>query len=480
MSDADAGVTDLDPAQYSTADGSDRPLPPEAVPGPRGLPLLGNTHSFVRDQLGFLASMPDHGAVASYRAFGRRFVVVSDPELVEAVLVSRADEFWKGEFETEFGELLAPEGVVFTQGDRWRRQRRFLQGVFTPDRIDAYATDMLDETVRLVEGWADGGTVDVRDAFSRLTLRVLTRSLFALELDGPRADVVSRWVAATGDYVDRDLLGPRSLLPDWVPGGAEADFERAQADLTDLVETLAAERRAADADGDDLLTLLSTGEYPDGSRPSPAEIRDQLLTFLVAGHETTSTALTYACWLLADDAAVRARLDRELDRVLGGRDPTVADLPDLAVTEAIVREAMRCYPPFPFLDREPHEPTALGGYRVEPGTTIQLNAYGIHRDERWWDDPDAFRPERWLASDGRSADGNPTLEADPDRPEYAYFPFGGGPRHCLGMRFAMTELKLALATMARRVRFDRLTESIDPRLRVSLDPGPVEVRVLDR
>ncbi|SDR28661.1 cytochrome P450 [Natronobacterium texcoconense] len=448
-------------------------------PGPRGLPLVDSTLAFARDPLEFLASMREYGDVARYEAFGREFVVVSDPGLVEEVTVARDGEFWRGEFEHEFSDLLDVEGLFFAEGERWRQQRMLLQNAFTPARIESYADDMVEETGRLVDNWSDGEVIDVRESMSALTLRALTRTLFDLEFETERADRVRRWVHAMGAYSDSEFFGTRAVLPTWLPSRAEREYRRATADIESLVEDLVAERRGSDAEGNDLLSLLATGEYPDGSQPTAEEITDQLQLFLLAGHETTATALTYACWLLTGDDAddFRARLEREVDAVCGDRDPTFTDLPDLTITEAIGREAMRLYPPLPFLQREPHEETALAGYRIGPETTVQLNMYGIHRDGRWWSEPDAFRPDRWLADDenGRS------VVADPDdRPEYAYFPFGGGSRHCIGMRFAMTELKLSLAMLVRRVDFERVTESIDPTPKVSLDPGPVEMRVRKR
>ncbi|ELY59133.1 cytochrome P450 [Natronococcus amylolyticus DSM 10524] len=450
-------------------------------PGPRGLPLVDSTLAFARKPLEFLSSMREYGDVARYEAFGREFVVVSDPGLVEEVVVARDDEFWRGEFEHEFGDLLDVEGLFFAEGERWRRQRLLLQNAFTPARIRSYADDMVVEAVRLVENWSDGEVVDIREAMSTLTLRALTRSLFDLELGDGRADRVRRWVHAMGAYSDSEFFGARAVLPTWIPSRAEREYRRATADVEALVEELVAERRGSEADGDDLLSLLATGEYPDGSRPTVEEITDQLQLFLLAGHETTATALTYACWLLAGTEDVWSRLEREVDAVCGDRDPTFADLSDLAVTEAVGREAMRLYPSLPFLQREPHEETVLAGYRIGPGTTVQLNMYGIHRDERWWADPDAFWPGRWVA-DGEDAEGDErSVLADPDdRPEYAFFPFGGGSRHCIGMRFAMTELQLSLATMVRRVDLERVTESIDPTPKISLDSGPVEMRVRKR
>ncbi|WP_339105452.1 cytochrome P450 [Haloterrigena salinisoli] len=434
-----------------------------SLPGPRGLPLVGNTISFAREPLAFLEAIREYGDLARYEAFGREFVVVSRPDLVEAVLVSRSDEFWRGSFEHELGEGVGIEGVFFSEGEQWRRQRLLLQNAFTPARIESYAEVMVDETVREVDGWRESTVVDVNERLSTLTLGALTRSLFALPLEGDRADRVRRWVDAMGAYLEADFFGPGAVLPSWLPRRTEREYERATADVEALVGDLLTERRESDGEGDDLLSLLATAEYPDGTRPSADEISDQLLTFLLAGHETTATALTYACWFLAADDEIRERLEREVEAVCGDRDPTFADLPELTVAKAVGREALRLYPPLPFLHREPREPTSLDGVRVAPGTTIQLNMYGIHRDDRWWAAPDSFRPGRWLD--------------DADRPEYASFPFGGGPRHCIGMRFAMTELKLSLATIARRVRFDRVSTSLDPSIEVSLDPGTVEMRV---
>lgn len=499
-----------------TTDGATRPdrtataaaSSESAPPGPRGLPAIGSTLSFARDPLGFVDGLDSYGDFVRYEAFGREFRVVFDPAVVETVLVARDDAFWRGEFEHEFGDAIDVEGVFFSEGERWRQQRLLLQRAFTPDRIASYADDMVEATVRVVDEWSDGQIVDVRDAFSALTLDVLTRSLFDLgearRASGPRsgaeqrsadshaalprddgdqprglegdcADRVRRWVAALGDYIDREAFGVRSLLPEWVPSAAKREYARATADVEALVEDLVAERRRADADGDDLLTLLATGTYPDGSRPSPDEISDQLMLFLLAGHETTATALTYACWLLAGTDDAREALAREVETVCGDRDPTIGDLPDLSVAEAVGREAMRLYPPLPFLQREAHEPIEIEGYRLEPGTTVQLATYSIHRDGRWWDEPDSFRPDRWLGADDRSVVADPA-----DRPSYAYFPFGGGSRHCIGMRFAMTELQLTLATLAHRVDFERVTTALEPTMRVSLDPGPVELRVRKR
>ncbi|NHN59336.1 MULTISPECIES: cytochrome P450 [Halorussus] len=436
-------------------------------PGPSGLPVVGSTLAASRDGLGFTGSLASYGDLVSYRAFGTDFVAVFDPNVVEAVLVSRSDAFRKGDFEMAFGDLVAPEGLAFAEGERWRRQRTALQSAFAPDRIASYADEMVAGTAALADDWANGEVVELGDAFAGLTLRVLTRALFGVDLGAERGAVVREAVGAIDATMDR--FGLLSFLPEWVPTPTERRYDRAMADLDALVDALMTEREDDPGDRDDLLTLLLGAADADGTGMDREAVRDQLVTFLFAGHETTATALTYACWLLAGAPDARRTLDDELDAVLDGRDPEFGDLPALGYTEGVAKEALRLYPPVYALYRQPREPTVLGGYRIPADATLQLATYGIQRDDRWWDAPDEFRPERWSSG----PEGT-------DRPEYAYFPFGGGPRHCIGMRFAMTELKLALATLASRVEFERVTATLDPSMGLTLDPGPVEVRVRRR
>ncbi|SEO70223.1 Cytochrome P450 [Halogranum amylolyticum] len=436
----------------------DAPSPPRDD----GLPLLGHTVAWFRDGLALGDRLQRRGDVVEYDAVGRQFVAVFDPELVEEVLVTRGDEFQKGEFETEFASLLAPNGLVTVEDDEWRRQRRLLQPAFTPGRIEQFAETMVDDAAALADDWADGSVVPLREALSSYSLSVLARTLLAIDLDAERGAVVREAAEAIAEVT----TGVSSLAPEWLPTPATRRYDRAMAGLDDLVAALIAERRETTGEHDDLLATLLDATYPDGSTMDAETVRDQLVTFLFAGHETSSTALTYACWLLAGHPEVRERLDAELTTVLGDRDPTVADLSALQYTEQVVEETLRLYPPVFTLYRQPVADTTLGGYATSADTTIQLATYHIQRDGRWWDAPEEFRPERFD-------------DDDPDRPDYAAFPFGGGPRHCIGMRFATMELKLALTTLARRVRFERV-EPIDPSPRVVLDPGETPMRVWRR
>ncbi|WP_115863571.1 cytochrome P450 [Halorussus litoreus] len=461
---ADAKSADVAPATARS------PKPP----GPSGFPVVDSTVAASRDPLGFTDELASYGDLVSYGAFGEEFVAVFDPRIVETVLVSENDAFVKGDFEQAFGDLLAPQGVAFTEGERWRRQRTALQSAFTPDRIESYAAEMVAATAARADDWADGEAVELGDAFAGLTLHILTRALFDLDLDAQRGAVVRDATEAIGAIMDR--FGLLSFLPEWAPSRTERRYEAAMAGLDDLVDDLMAERRdeaaEVDPDRDDLLSLLVAAAEAEGTGIGNEEtgmnaevVRDQLVTFLFAGHETTSTALTYACWLLAGHPDVRRRLDAEIDRVLGGRDPSFADVSQLDYTEQVTKEALRLYPPVYALYRQPKDEVLVDDYRIPPDTTLQIATYEIQRDECWWVAPDEFRPERWQEENAS------------DRPEYAYFPFGGGPRHCLGMRFAMTELQLVLATLARRVEFERVTDDLDLSMGLTLDPGAVEVRV---
>ena len=441
------------------------PASAERPPGPAGLPIVGSTIAAGRDGLALTDTLVSYGDLVGYNAFGEFIVAVFDPNVVETVLVAESDSFVKGEFEMALGELVAPKGLAFTEGEQWRRQRTALQSAFTPDKIRGYADEMVTNTAALCDEWDDGAEVELGDAFAGLTLRILTRALFDLDFDADRGAVVREAAESIHGMVDR--FGLLTFLPEWVPTPTERRYDRAMADLDAMVEELIRERRTGSDEREDLLSLLVESADAD-SGVKPDEVRDQLVTFLFAGHETTATALTYVCWLSAGNPDARDRLDAELDAVVGDRDPTFADVPALDYTERIIKEALRLYPPIYAVYRQPKEDVLLDGYRIDTDTTLQLSPYQIQRDERWWDAPDEFRPERWT-------DEQKTEE----RPDYAYFPFGGGPRHCIGMRFAMTELKLVLATLARRVKFERVTEELDLSMGLTLSPGEVEVRVRD-
>lgn len=408
-------------------------------PGPDGLPLIGNTIGFLRGGLEFTERLQEYGDVARYTALGEEFVVVSDPQLIESVLVSRNDELWKGSFETEFGELLAPNGLVFTEGSQWRSQRSNLQPLFTPDRLRSHTESIRTATDAAASEWCTEETIDLRAACSKLMLSILADTLFTIDLTTARGTIVRDAVSAIKERTD--ISGLTYVWPEWAPRTpTQRRFDRAMADLDGLIEELIRERRQTETEHDDLLGALLSVDMDEET------VRDQLVTFLFAGHETTALALTYTLWLLSGHPSVHKRVETEQTAL-----------------EHVIKEALRLYPPIYLLYREPREDMALGGYRIPRETTLQLPAYTVHRDQRWWDDPNTFVPDRWTET--------------ASRPEYAYFPFGGGPRHCIGMRFAMLELKAALTELTQRLTFERVTESLTLSPNALLDPGEVTMRV---
>ena len=436
-------------------------------PGPSGLPLLGSTLPVMRNPFGFYEEIAHYADVVQYRTVLGTFTALFHPDHIERVLLEEPDRFQQVDI-ADFDVGIDPEGLVDVRGDQWRRQRTVMQPAFTMDRIRSYADAMVEETVGATAEWTDGETVSLDGECSSLTLRILTRSLFDLDVESADADVIARMARLLNEQLAVGNLSV--LLPSWVPTPSNRRFKRTYGEFVERVEALIADRRQRDDPSDDLLSILLAARTDEGETLSETELLDNMLTFLFAGHETTSLGLTYTVLLLA-------QYDEELDRVraehrdvIGEDVPAFEHVSRLAHTERVIDEALRLYPPIPVLFREPMEPASFDGYRVDPDSIVTLPQFHIHRDERFWVDSESFDPDRWR--EDRTA----------ERPEYAYFPFGGGPRHCIGMRFARLEMQLVLAVLLRRFDFELMS---DPDL--DFDPGmtlrpadPVQVRIHER
>lgn len=456
--------------EQSDGDDPSGELPPQL----NGLPLFGSTLDLARDPIGFFDRVAEHGDVVRYEIGRSDFTILLHPDHVEQLLLTDPGSVRKlrlreiGDGSAEF----APEGVLFTEGEQWRNQRTMLQNVFTLDRIERYGTTITDVATRHAESWTDGEELAINHQFSELTLAILTKALFDLTIDG-RGSVITDAARAVNEQSDPSTLS--TYVPAWIPTPAQRRYDQAMTEFETVINRLIEERRESGgptekpaSDQDDLLSLLLTAENPNGYRHTETEIQDQLLTFLFAGHETTSLALTYTVLLLTQHPAVENRLHEEWDDVLGSTDPTPSDASDLTYTDHVIRESLRLYPPAFAVFRTATEEISLGGYVIPEETNITIPQFRLHRDPRFYDDPETFDPDRW--------------EDPPERPEYAYFPFGGGPRHCIGMRFAMMELKLVLPTILRRVEFELLSDP-DPELapRATLRPAEdVRTRVRTR
>ncbi|MBV8077669.1 MAG: cytochrome P450, partial [Planctomycetaceae bacterium] len=367
----------------------------------------------------------------------RRMILVNHPDLVEEVLVTRNRHFIK-HFALRMTQTTLGNGLLTSEGEFWRRQRRLAQPAFHRDRIAGYAAVMVEYAERMLAGWADGQVRDVHDDMMRVTLEVVAKTLFDADISGDSADASAAMETLMRCFTAR--VGRIIRLPERFPTPVNLRLRRAARRLDQILFRIIAERRAGGEDRGDLLSMLLHAQDEDDVRMTDHQLRDEAMTLFMAGHETTADTLTWAWYLLSQDPEVEARLHAELAEVLGGRAPGVADLPRLAYTEHVVTETLRLYPTVWLLGREAIEPCEVGGYRVPVGTTVYMSQWVVHRDPRFFDDPEVYHPDRW-------ADGLAQR-----LPRYAYFPFGGGPRICIGNGFAMMESVLLLATIAQRFR----------------------------
>ncbi|MFC8081045.1 cytochrome P450 [Streptomyces sp. NPDC057307] len=447
----------------SSPTGHDTPAPgPSAtpVPGPRQLPLIGNLPAFSRDPLGFFAKLRGHGDVVSWRLGPQRALFLSQPEHIGELLTGVETQYRHPELGWAF-KLVLGEGIVTSEGAAWRRKRALVQPVVRPRQVRAYAETMTDCASSLAETWQPGQHIDVRREMLGLTQRIAVRTLFGTDTAGREGTIgpaMDTAQAAIGD----EFRGLTLFLPAWIPTPGRQRLKKAVAVIDSEVNRVTEERHRNGADRDDLLSRLLAARDEQGDRLTDKEIRDEAVTLYIGGHETTGTTLTWAWYLLSRNPEARERLADELTTVLRGRTPGFDDFKELRWTEQIIRETLRLYPPVWLMTGIAKEGSTLGGRPVAEGTVLWASQWSAQRDERWFPEPDAFRPERW------------DEEARPV-PDHAWFPFGGGARACLGARFATVEAVLVLATLAQRFRLDLGPGEIPPKTGLTLQPGrPVE------
>jgi cytochrome P450 len=432
---------------------------PLCPPGPPQRWLFGNLREFGRDRLGTLSRWAlEYGDIVWARFGPRAVVFLNHPDLVEEVLVNQNRKFIKHYRLREATRTLG-QGLLISEGDFWRTQRKLAQPAFHRERIAAYGTLMVQITERMLAGWADGQVRDAQDDMMRLTLEIVAKTLFDAEIGGDSADVSAAMDTLMQAFVVRtaSLLSP----PHWIPTPMNIRVERAIRRLERILHTVITERRKSGEDRGDLLSMLLRAQDEESGRGmTDAQLRDEVMTLFMAGHETTANTLAWTWFLLSEHPEVETRLHEELDRVIGGRPPEFADLPRLPYTESVINETLRVYPTVWMLGRENIEPVELGGYPFPVGTTFFMPQWIIHRDVRWFDDPDEFRPDRW--------EGGLMQRLH----RYAYFPFGGGPRICIGNNFALMEAALVLATVAQKFRL-RLAEdaTVTPLATMTLRPA---------
>ena len=432
-------------------------------PGPKGRFLTGNLAEMRRDSLAFYTRCArEFGDFFTVRFGWKRAFFINHPDLIERVLVTDARNFTK-HFALRMNRLLLGNGLLTSEGDFWLHQRRLIQPAFLRERVAGYGPDMVALTERMVSSWRDGETRDIHEDMTRLTLEIAAKTMFGVDFsDGGGAAMKG----ALDDIADTFRTRYYSLfrLPDTVPTPANLRLRRAVRCLDDIVYALI-EQRKGGGERADLLSILLRARGEGNERMSDRQLRDEAMTLFLAGHDTTALTLSWGFYLLAQHPEITDRLTAELRTVLGDRRPTAEDLPRLRYTDMVVHEVMRLYPAAYVFGRQSIEACDLGGYRLPAGATVLMSQWVMHRDPRFWDDPESFRPERW-------ADGLAQR-----LPKFVYFPFGGGPRICIGSAFAMLEAVLVLATVLQRFRFSRAPgPGVRPRPTITLRPeGPIEL-----
>ena len=413
-------------------------------PGPSELPFIGQTLRYMRNPIGLMQDAAGYGDLVTLSTKPALVYLVNHPDLIRDVVVTNHQKLGRGP-NTEVMKYLMGESVVTAMGPEHLRQRRLIQPSFNRHRIEAHAEVMQDYAARHQDGWADGQRVDVAREMSALTLRIVVKTLFGAELDS-HVQRIGAAFALSNNYISIRANQPpraRNLLHR-LPVPFTRRFRRARADLDEIVYGLIAQRRQSDAGGGDLLSLLLECQYEDDDgqvrNMTDEQARNETVTLFAAGHETTAVTLAWAWYLLATHPEIYDRFHAELDEVVGDRTPTLGDLPNLAFTDQILAETLRLYPAIWFWGRMAFEPFELGGYHVPAGAFILAPQLIAQRDGRWFDEPLAFRPDRW------------TPEFRKTLPQFAYYPFGGGPRRCIGDGFAMMEAKLIMATIGQRWR----------------------------
>jgi cytochrome P450 len=427
------------------------------VPGPRGDMLLGSLRPYQRNSIRFfLEATRQYGPLVQFRFGPRSVYLVTHPEYVKHVLQDNNRNYHKSLAYEKTRPMLG-YGLLTNEDEPWRRQRRLAQPAFHRKHIGAFAATMTDAATTMVDRWdgrvRSGEPFDVAHEMMRLTLTIVGQTLFSTDVSD-EADRVGQALTTALVEVTRRF---QALIP-WrekLPSAQNRRFEAAIRTLDDVVYGMIAERRRTGAAGDDLLGLLLAAQDEDtGERMSDKQLRDEAMTIFLAGHETTANALAWTWYVLSKHPDVLRTLHAELGTVLSGRVPTLHDLPQLRYTTMVINESLRLVPPAWGIGRTALEDDEIDGYHIPAGTIVALSPYVTHRQPDLWPNPEGFDPERW-------APEQPT-----ERQRFAYFPFGGGPRLCIGNNFALMELQLILATVAQRVRLDLV-----PGHPIALEPG---------
>jgi cytochrome P450 len=422
-------------------------------PGPKGLPLFGSVFEPRGDSIGYLTRCArEYGDIVFFRFLGVPACFVNRPDYIESVLVTQNNNFVKSKDYRAMRRVLG-NGLLLSEGEFWRRQRKLIQPAFHQERIATYAEIMVGYTLRMLASWKDGQMLDIHEAMMRLTLSIVAKTLFDADVSREAEDVDAALSVLMGKFLRQ--AGMALLLPKWVPLPTSHLLKHAVGRLDNVIYRIIEQRRASGQMSRDLLSMFLQAHDDEGIGMTNRQLHDEIMTLFLAGHETTANVLSWTWFLLGQNPAVEEELIEELQRVLGGRVPTPADLPRLIYTDMVLRESMRLYPPVWVIGRRALAPFRLGEYELPADTNVLISQLIMHKDARYFPEPERYDPDRWSAGDPRGA----------SLPRFAYFPFGGGPRVCIGAGFGMMEAALLLATIAQQFRIQ-----IAPGQKVSKQP----------
>jgi cytochrome P450 len=426
----------------ATAPASATKAPLANPPGPRGRFLIGSLIEVSRDWLGFYRNCADeYGDVVRVHLAHVPVYLVVHPRDIETVLVTNAAKFTKSEDYRALARVLG-RGLLTSEGDFWKRQRSLIQPAFHRQNILAYAEVMTRATSRMLDSWKEKSERNIHEDLMRVTLEIVGQCLYGAEVTDAAERVGHAMEVVTGRFIINASLA--MLFRFDIPVRFAFREWRAIRELNGIIGSIIRERRSSGQPREDLLDMLLRARDADGNPMSDVQLRDEVMTLFLAGHETTAIALSWACYLIAQNPDIEAKVAEELQAVLGGRVPTPEDLPRLRYTEMVLKETMRLYPAVWGIGRRALEDCELGGYRVPAGSNVFILQWRTQRDSRFFPDPDRFDPERWRDDPVRSG----------KIPRFAYFPFGGGPRVCVGASFAMMEATLLLAMIQQRFHLE--------------------------
>ncbi len=441
-------------------------LATKPIPTIKETPLRGSQKQFVQDRWGLWRRFSrEQRDIVKLHFLIFPMVLVNTPEMVQQVLVDKAEDFDKLE-QFPVIRLAVGEGVfsAFSRTGAHRRQRKMVQPAFQPRRIAAYAETMVGYARRIAGEWQDGQTVDVQTEMMRITLGVVGKTLFNQDVLG-EAEEIGAIIAQAFDYFAEEISRPLPV-PMWLPTPHNRKIRKAVGRLDRTIYSIINARRQQPEDTGDLLSILLAAKHEDGSPLTDTEVRDEAMTLFLAGHETTAVGLSWAWYLLTSNPATYQKLRDEVDRVLDGRIPTYEDLPNLPYSQQVFKETLRLYPPADSLARTALRDVQIGDYLIPKNTTVIVSPNVMQHRADYFPDPERFDPERF------------SVEQEKKIHRYAYFPFGGGPRVCIGNHFAMMEAQLILVTLVQMLTFELKQARVVPEAVFTTRPkGGIKMQV---